>query len=221
MAVDRDVERVLARIREIGLLPESNARWPSLVTLVAGAPVRGSWWGHPRGRDIFRVSTAIADSGEAELVKLLAGKLTWVHRRLWSDLFAAASAKELWQVEGLADRARSVVELAEARGRLRADDAALRRLVPDRAALRALLDALERRLLVRSASEHTESGRHKRALESWTRWAGRVNLPARRPDPAAARARLEAAASTLGPGAEESLPWRASAARSRARRRRT
>ena len=34
-------------LAECGLLLESDAKLPSVAGLVACAPVRGSWWGHP------------------------------------------------------------------------------------------------------------------------------------------------------------------------------
>ncbi|MDA2934727.1 hypothetical protein MYX82_10350, partial [Acidobacteria bacterium AH-259-D05] len=40
---------VFKQLQTWGLLLESDAILPSVSALVAGAPVRGSWWGHPRG----------------------------------------------------------------------------------------------------------------------------------------------------------------------------
>ena len=42
--------RALKELKRYGLLLVTDARLPSLVALVAGAPVRGSWWSHPRGK---------------------------------------------------------------------------------------------------------------------------------------------------------------------------
>jgi hypothetical protein len=56
---------------------------PSVAEAVAGAPIRGSWWGHPKGRAIFAALTAIADSPDVLTCRLVEGKITFVHRRLW------------------------------------------------------------------------------------------------------------------------------------------
>ena len=63
---------------------------PRLVDAIAGETVRGSWWGHPRGREIFRVLSAVQDSGEVLACRLLAGKLTLVHRSRWPALVRLA-----------------------------------------------------------------------------------------------------------------------------------
>lgn len=71
-------------IRYHGVVLESaRGPEPSLAEKIAGGPIRGSWWGHPKGREIFAVLQKI-DESKAILTCLLAnGKITYVHRRLW------------------------------------------------------------------------------------------------------------------------------------------
>jgi hypothetical protein len=64
---------------------------PSLAEAIAGEPIRGSWWGHPRGQDIFEASRLISDSPDVLVCKLIDGKVTFVHRRLWPALVRLAS----------------------------------------------------------------------------------------------------------------------------------
>jgi hypothetical protein len=63
---------------------------PSLAEAIAGEPIRGSWWGHAKGRIIFRASQAICESPEVLVCKLVNDKVTYVHRRLWSSLVKLA-----------------------------------------------------------------------------------------------------------------------------------
>jgi hypothetical protein len=63
---------------------------PSLAEAVAGGPIRGSWWGHPKGREIFRTAAAVSDSPDVLVCKLVEGKVTFVHRRLWPALVKLA-----------------------------------------------------------------------------------------------------------------------------------
>lgn len=63
---------------------------PNLAEAIAGGPIRGSWWGHPKGRDIFRLCEAIDDSGDVLTFKLVDGKVTFIHRRLWPALVKLA-----------------------------------------------------------------------------------------------------------------------------------
>ena len=59
---------------------------PSLAEAVAGGPIRGSWWGHAKGQEIFRAAEAVVDSGDVLVCKMIDGKVTYVHRRLWPAL---------------------------------------------------------------------------------------------------------------------------------------
>ncbi|HEX9577197.1 MAG TPA: hypothetical protein VF993_05555 [Myxococcales bacterium] len=59
---------------------------PSLAQEIAGEPIRGSWWGHPRGQEIFRALGEVHDSPDVLMCKLVEGKRTFVHRRLWPAL---------------------------------------------------------------------------------------------------------------------------------------
>jgi hypothetical protein len=59
---------------------------PSLAEAVAGGPIRGSWWGHPKGRAIYAACEAVEASADVLRCKLVDGKVTYVHRRLWPAL---------------------------------------------------------------------------------------------------------------------------------------
>lgn len=177
-----------------GLLLLHDAARPSLTTMVAGAPVRGSWWGHARGGDIFATASALEDRPDVLVVKLLDRKVTFVHRRLWPALIAVGGARALWQLAGLDADATALWQVVEAEGRVRArrrGDAAAR--------------LLEDRMLVLGQQVHTESGRHETELVAWAEVARRARLRGRRPAPSAAQAQLEAAALHAAPGAR--LPW--------------
>jgi hypothetical protein len=81
----------LAFVREHGVvLAAARGPVPSVAEAIAGAPIRGSWWGHPRGQEIFEALGAIADSPDVKCFKLVDGKVTFVHRRLWPALVALA-----------------------------------------------------------------------------------------------------------------------------------
>ena len=80
----------LAFIETHGLVMQSaqHARLPSLASFIAGEPIRGSWWAHAKGREIFRALVAVYESPAVVACKLVDGKLTLVHRRLWPALAA-------------------------------------------------------------------------------------------------------------------------------------
>jgi hypothetical protein len=83
--------QALAFIRKHGVVLESaQGPLPSLAEVIAGGRVRGSWWSHPKSHEIFAVTRAIRDSDDVLVCRLLSGKVTFVHRRLWPALVRAA-----------------------------------------------------------------------------------------------------------------------------------
>jgi hypothetical protein len=84
--------QALAFIRKHGVVLEAaQGPVPSLAEVIAGEPVRGSWWSHPKSHEIFAVTRAIRDSDNVLVCRLIKGKVTFVHRRLWPVLVRAAS----------------------------------------------------------------------------------------------------------------------------------
>src|SRR5881296_968583 len=110
------VKRVLSILAREGLLLLSDARLPSIAGLVAKAPVRGSWWGHPAGQAIFRVSEALADHPDVVVNRLVSGKVTYVHRRLWPALLSVARARAPWQTRRLSGPARLLLKRVTRQG---------------------------------------------------------------------------------------------------------
>jgi hypothetical protein len=84
-------KQAIAWIKKCGIAVESaRASVPSLAHVVAGAPIRGSWWAHPKGKDIFRLSRVIRRSPDVLVCRLVDGKITYVHRRMWPALVSLA-----------------------------------------------------------------------------------------------------------------------------------
>ena len=63
---------------------------PRLTEAIAGEPIKGSWWGHPKGQQIFAVLEAVTESEDILVCRLVKGKITLVHRRLWPALVRLA-----------------------------------------------------------------------------------------------------------------------------------
>jgi hypothetical protein len=82
----------LAFVKREGIVLQSaRGRVPNLAEFVAGGPIRGSWWGHAKGNDIFLAASHVADSGDVLTCRLVDGKVTFVHRRLWPALVRLAT----------------------------------------------------------------------------------------------------------------------------------
>ena len=83
----------LAFVRAHGVvLASAKGKGLNLVEAIAGEPIKGSWWGHPAGKRIFSLLNAVADSQEVLVCRLIEGKITLVHRRLWPALVRLAEA---------------------------------------------------------------------------------------------------------------------------------
>jgi hypothetical protein len=79
--------QALAFVKKRGIVLESaRGAVPSLAETIAGEPLRGSWWGHPKGDAIFVCSRTIRNSNDVLTCRLIDGKVTYVHRRLWPAL---------------------------------------------------------------------------------------------------------------------------------------
>lgn len=75
---------------------------PRLTEAVAGVPIAGSWWGHPEGPRIYAVLNEVVASSDVLVCRVVDGKVTLVHRRLWPSLVRVAERFEpaaLAQVE--------------------------------------------------------------------------------------------------------------------------
>jgi hypothetical protein len=73
------------------LLESAKGPIPNVAELVAGEPIRGSWWGHPASHEIFAAINRLADSPDVARMRLVNHKVTLVHRRLWPVLLRLSS----------------------------------------------------------------------------------------------------------------------------------
>lgn len=74
------------------LLESARGPLPNVAELVAGEPIRGSWWAHPDSHAIFDAINELADSPDVVRMRLVNGKVTLVHRRVWPALIRVADS---------------------------------------------------------------------------------------------------------------------------------
>ena len=72
------------------VLVAAKGHVPRLTEAIINEPIKGSWWAHPRSHEIFAVLEAVADSSDVLVCRLVDGKVTMVHRRLWPSLVRVA-----------------------------------------------------------------------------------------------------------------------------------
>ncbi len=77
-------QEALEFVRRRGIvLMSARGPVPSLAEAIAGGPIRGSWWAHPRSHLIYKLCETVSDSAEVVVCRLVDGKVTFVHRLAW------------------------------------------------------------------------------------------------------------------------------------------
>lgn len=190
------LDQLEAELERRGLLLLHDRALPSITTLVAGSPITGSWWAHPRGNEIYQLVEELERGGRAIALKLVNGKVTFVHRRLWPLLLAATNGPSSARPSSAV---RDLLSLLESSGTLHV--AELRR-TPERAPadLKRSVEEIERRLLAFVTSEHTEGGKHEKVLQRWSDWARAHEVEPAPLEAEQARAELETIALALSTG---------------------
>jgi hypothetical protein len=169
-----DFKTALQTLRRLGLLLETDASLPSVASLVAGEAVRGSWWSHATAQNIFITLGQFADHRDVIFTKLISGKVTLVHRKLWPEIFAIGTAGASWQTKGLSKSARTLLKMIDEQGSLRTDQLDWSKSAPAKPGEAAR--ELEKKLLIHAGQFHTETGVHAKLLESWKTWAERIGF---------------------------------------------
>ena len=79
-------------VRKHGVvLASAKGGAPRLIEAIIGEAITGNWWVHPRSNFIYNVLAEVTDSEDVLVCRLLRGKITLVHRRLWPALVRVAS----------------------------------------------------------------------------------------------------------------------------------
>lgn len=199
--------RGLRWLERYGLLLAADPRLPSVTTLVSGGPIQGSWWGHPQAHEIFAVAEALEGHRDALSTKLVLGKVTYVHRRLWPAVAGVGGAREDWQLQQLSPPAQRLWSTVERAGVVRTDQ--LPAEVAGPGTVGDWVRELEKRLLVVSQEIHTETGAHAKSLEGWHAWADRIGFQEPWMSALAGKEELERVLGALNRefGARGCLPW--------------
>ncbi|HET6545905.1 MAG TPA: hypothetical protein VFG55_04075 [Rhodanobacteraceae bacterium] len=84
-------DEAISLIRSHGIvLASARGPVPRLTEAIVGEPIRGSWWAHAESHRIFAVFQEVARSPDILVCRLVNGKVTFVHRRLWAALVRIA-----------------------------------------------------------------------------------------------------------------------------------
>lgn len=189
------LEELVERLQEFDLLLDTDPKFPSVTGFVAGETEGGSWWAHPQAKQMYRLSCGLRDHPDVLLLKLVSGKLTFVHRPLWPAILAIGTARESWQMDGLSAEAKALLKRVDKEGKVSSAGDPVREL--------------ETRLLAYATSVHTDHGHHNKQVQSWDSWAQAARLGKTKLGTAEAKAQLQAVVVRLNQqfGARGTLPW--------------
>src|SRR5262249_27445523 len=85
-----NAKEAIAYVRKHGVvLASAKGPVPRLTEAIVGEPIKGSWWRHPKSHAIFTILNKVSDSEDVLVCRLVKGKVTFVHRRLWPALVCA------------------------------------------------------------------------------------------------------------------------------------
>jgi hypothetical protein len=189
------LEDLFDRLQEFDLLLDTDPKFPSVTGLTVGDTGGRSWWAHPQAKQMYGLSCALRDHPDVLMVKLISGKVTFIHRPLWPAIVAIGISQEPWQMDELSKEAKALLKKTDRQGEIESSGDPVREL--------------EARLLVHATSVHTERGFHMKEVQSWAAWARSVKLGKVKLTPAEAKAQLEAVVARLNQqfGARGTLPW--------------
>ena len=202
-----DFQTVLRTLESDGFLLESDPKLPSVCSLVTGEPLRRSWWSHPLAQTIFQINEQLEDHNDVLITKLVSGKVTFVHRNIWSQVVTIGRSRENWQVKNLTGAPKALLQQVDSPGSLLTTD-----LVWSSKMGMKVGDAsreLERKLLIVATQFHSDSGAHQKALETWEHWMKRRRFKPAKISVKAAKDQLEVRLQDLNAefGGSGTLPW--------------
>lgn len=184
-----------------GILLLSDPHLPSAVKIVGGPRAKGSWWSAKKARVIFKELESLSSEPDVLTTRLVSGKVTFLHRRLWGHFLAVCTSRAPWQMSGLTAGARKLLRKIDDEGEVRADGLGPRGRTASR--------LLEQRLLVYTDEVHTEKGYHTRVLSVWSRCPKLEGFKSTGSDPASGMQALDEVLEALNSetGGKGTLPW--------------
>jgi hypothetical protein len=185
-------QAVTEAVHDRGLLLLQDRKLTCAVRIVSGGVVQGSWWSHPEANRIYAVLEDVTRRPEILVAKLVSGKVTLIHRRLWPAFISVATAREAWQMRGLSTHARRMLGVLDEGDVVEPAGAGAKEI--------------EARLLAFAEKVHTPSGRHVTRLEPWPTWMDRMAVAGGSLRPEEAKRQLESALAGIG-GEPELFPW--------------
>lgn len=198
-------DKVFRELEKSGLLLVSDQFFPSIAFTIAQTKRKGSWWSFPEAHTIFAINEMLEAHPDVLIMKLISGKVTFVHRELWSRIYSIGIARENWQTKALSPAAKLLLKKIDAEGSVQTG--LLGKGFDPKPGVAAR--ELEFYLLIHSKQIHTESGTHAKILETWDVWAKSAGFRGKPKNPFDARRFLETRLASIESeyGGSGRFPW--------------
>jgi|SRR4030095_9386358 hypothetical protein len=193
--VSRHFDKAFSQLEKTGLLLVSDQFFPSIAYSISPIKRKGSWWSYPEAHTIFAVNNMLEDHPDVLIMKLISGKVTFVHRELWGRIYSIAVARENWQMKPLSSAARALLKRVDAEKCMHTGVLGKKFDPKPNDAAREL----EFHLLIHTKQVHTPTGAHAKILETWEYWAKAAGFRGRPKDPVVARRSLENRLQSINP----------------------
>ncbi|OLS19918.1 MAG: hypothetical protein HeimC2_39440 [Candidatus Heimdallarchaeota archaeon LC_2] len=170
------VEEALAFIRDQKIVTLSMTKtFPSLINEIVDEPIEGSWWGHPKGNEIWIISEGVKDSVDILTTKMLYGKVTFIYKSLWPSLYKIVTDSN-WRerrITKLNTLGRKILNELQIKQKIRFDQLNLEGEAGknQKKVLMKVRHKLEASLLIHSEQLHTTKGYHITQIKLWEEWA--------------------------------------------------
>jgi hypothetical protein len=138
--------------------------FPNIVSKIVGGKIVGSWWGHPLANPIYNGLGWLEHNRNVLVIKLLDGKVTYIHESLFSEIYSIVSETRNWQLKNLKPDDLKLFKYVSKKNKVPSDDPQLKNLVKDTKKSFAIL---ENKLMLFCEEEHTESGKHIKIFMPW------------------------------------------------------
>jgi hypothetical protein len=167
-------KKIFKLIEKNKLLLLQDKIFPNIVSEVIGKEIAGSWWGHQLANPIYNGLQWLEHNRNVLTLKLVDGKVTYLHESLFADIFSIVCEPRDWQLKRLSDSDHDLLKYIFKKTKVTSDDLYVNKLTKD---TKKSFVTLERKLLVYSIEEHTESGKHVKQYMNWKKSKIAVSNP--------------------------------------------
>lgn len=153
---------ILKQIEKHQILLLQDQKFPNIIQLITGDTCKGSWWSHPQANSIYNGLAWLADNSSIFTVKLLDGKMTYLHENLLNDFYTIVMKPRDWQLKKLKQSDLEVFNVIKTNKKISSDDIQYKTIE-----IKKSLARLEKKLLIQGTEQHTKSGKHIKIYHRW------------------------------------------------------